>query len=629
MPRQRRSLRTDGAYYALMVCTDYRLPDSVFSFTHQAEEIEVTKLLNSRSEVCLIQAQRHQEPLLTIHDRLRIIGHAQRWEFVLLGRVSLDAGLVLRPQRPVDLWRITRDIWARVDWPQDLPGTPYVDLATGQCLLLTSTVDRAGWRSVFPSGSPGAPIRRGLRPVWISHRFTPAMPLRGALKMKPDEPYRPGKAYRREIMRSQTARLLARIGALLDVTAEPSSRFRSVSSLQEHRAYLLALRDVVQEARTSGTGLPLAVVQQVAAEGDPEGIRRLPVDRIACWIDDLHSMIAVVESIVLQQRWPRREHLLADVLPLAVVQSTFDSLTSLTTLPLRSSPAAWFGASLRLLTLGVAKRLPHNVVASLSQDFGVAPPPQATTVEFPLNLDMRAGALPLLARPAAQLVFEDNLSPAPGQGYAFFELKRFVSQFAPRTDKRGGGGDIWRIVEPGDIYRMASPVRRFIRHCVYDVMATLLVGPAYAYALTRFCFGEAYQLGGRPPLSSTVEMFPVPTLRERLSLCLHCLEVMGVDCALDFGEAGVLPARGDDTVDNAILKAPLRLYTQAVHSRAVGPVKRALQNGKVVRGTPREILNALWDAVVRRESQVNEVSLFLSLAGFPHGPFWHPAAVID
>jgi hypothetical protein len=319
-----------------------------------------------------------------------------------------------------------------------------------------------------------------------------------------------------------------------------------------------------------------------------------------------------LENAVTQHRVPHAETLLAGALPLHAVQRVIDTCFDLSTLKKTSHPVATFALEVELETLGVADKSLHTMLSGQVQ-WGFPGPAEAPVIKYPRYFDMRAGALPLLARPAAQSIFEDCLDGGRQVAEEFFAVKRFASQFLPKRLYDQDASQDWRIEKPDDLKMMPTPMRTPLRALAYDALATLLMGPAYFYALLRFSLGSYYEFFfGQPvmPLAHGVMVY-TPTLRDRLAVCFRCLEVLNVPCRFRFTENDYST---DERIDIAILETPFKRYDPGTHGRAVNEVKPQLQRNEIPEAHPREVLNALWDGVVKRDAFVNEAATYLSIA---------------
>jgi hypothetical protein len=603
----RDSFRLHPDYFALLICKEID-PHTLLPSDEHLPRVRVQEWTCPGGALLVLSAPKHQEPLFAIRDRVTGLGlGACAVHFV----AALENGTDMDYDGTFCLNRLpTHGVATLLGFPG--PERIFVDLRTGGGFTLSRT---SGLTS--PGYAGEETVLQGLvlsaDHLWGADSSSGHEPTRSA--------YDPAGAYMREVQRSQSARLLSRISTLLQVTRD---RGRGLTApIHEHTRYLRGLYEEVQTFRDGGSSVTLSAVQ--GPKISHSGFRQLNMDKLADWIRHLHGRLGELEQTFLQQRVAPSEPLLGGPVSLAAVQNVFDSLIAESALARTSRPLATFSLTTRLSTLGSAEQMDHAWAVWMAHQFPTARlPAEATIVEFPSYFDARAGALPLLARPAAQSIFEDNTGHIPSQLlYDFYPIKRFVAQFMPSKIAGEDTTRLFHIKSPSHIHFIPSAVLRSIRHVVYDVLATLLMGPAYVYALLRFELGNFYQVLFRNRILAVAHgMLYEMSLRDRIAVCLRCLELVGIPTALDFTDLGISPARGDSAVDSAILTTPVSIYDADAHQRAVTSVKERLQRGELPAGNPRSILNALWDAVVRREEHVNELAVFLGVSGFPSGPLW-------
>jgi hypothetical protein len=619
-------MRVSDQYTAVILSLGTRLPAGILSAAPELGRVDIDTFANSRAETVVLSAYRHQEPLLAIRDRVQVLVGRGGTEFLVTCRIRTKRRIGSSHRGPVDVWVLPRAVWTGPIRSVVLPHERHMDLSTGRAILLTDSLDRPKWLEALSTTTRARPLRMNL----VRQMPPPTGPGRSEAAStgdaaRPRTGYDPIGAYTREVERSQTALALHRVNTLLEVVrTDPMAR--DAVGLHEVEQWLLAVRTELVTLR-SGVASPLMhLVAGVPADGDMEGLRRLPIDRIARWLQHTQEDLAHAEAALVQHRAQSASSLYNHGLWLLAVQRVFDHAKSLTSLPRVTRPVALLGPTLSLLTVSTSERATHTMMTNMAGSLGMPAPTEATFVQFPDYLRHRAGALPLLARPAAQSLFEDNFSESPGQGYAFFALKRFVSQFMAKTftgHDESRGNRIFPIREPEELRYLPPPLRRPLRFLLYDVMATLTMGPAYVYSLSRFCLGSLHEMFVHPlaynPVDYTIYDL---SIARRMGICLRCLEVMSIPFELSLSRFGVFPLRGNEFIDRAILDAPLRIYSLRDHARAVDDVQKALQAHRIIEAEPRLVLNALWDAVVRRKGYVNELATFLSLVAFPRGSFW-------
>jgi len=141
-----------------------------------------------------------------------------------------------------------------------------------------------------------------------------------------------------------------------------------------------------------------------------------------------------------------------------------------------------------------------------------------------------------------------------------------------------------------------------------DLIAISLTGPAYLYALSRFATGTLHEFVGDSMVSDTH-----PAFRKRILLCLEFLQAIGIIVPY---ESEYLE-KPEGSFPSALVKKILAYvempYLLEDHEKAIGRIKSDLLNGRQVSASPVLVLNALWDAVMKKEGYVNEIAVLLSL----------------
>ncbi len=612
----RDKLQIDPRYRALALIFNSRRPSAALEWFTTLPDTEYVEWVGLDVRALLLTAGEHQEPLIEFHDRIRSAYTVQELRYDFIAEILRDA--TARDDAPLTSIAIDTSSGALSDINVPNGTRVFIHIAQGQIVQIglrvaaapiphhskrrtgpaKRTRDVLGTPSAFPLVLKRLALQSRGKSTTIAKQLTGNR-----------SPYEPYAAYVREVARSQVARLSARIAGLLDVLNSGERRSR-VASFAQHYDYLLYLqRDL--HAFQQGTQSQLVDMVQFAGAG-PNARLETPVDRLAQWLRFLHRQVGLLENAVTQHRVPHAETLLAGALPLNAIQRVIDTCFDLSTLKKTSHPVATFALEVELETLGVADRSLHTMLSAQAK-WGFPGPAEAPVIKYPRYFDMRAGALPLLARPAAQSIFEDCLDGGQQAADEFFAVKRFVSQFLPKRLYDRDASQEWRIEKPDNLKMIMSPMRTPLRALAYDALATLLMGPAYFYALLRFSLGSFYELFfGRPvmPLAHGVMVY-TPTLRDRLAVCLRCLEVLNIPCRFRFTENDYST---DERIDIAILETPFKLYDSGAHGRAVNEVKPQLQRNQFPEAQPREVLNALWDGVVKREAFVNEAAAYLSIA---------------
>lgn len=258
-------------------------------------------------------------------------------------------------------------------------------------------------------------------------------------------------------------------------------------------------------------------------------------------------------------------------------------------------------------------------------DIGVEVPafdPRSFLLLLPEHLQLRIGALPLVAHQIAHALIHDH---APDEQDLIF---RWLRQNMERGDMSHALARAFAaFVHPEGSVLYATQLHpnlmaidhgkgpfeighRWAHEVLCDLLAILLAGPAYVYALARFATGELAHFTTMTGFSADR-----PTLERRLEICLEYMAVLGYDSTF----TSFFPAtgRGQFPAPLAEELAALipRAYTLEEHERVLTETKAALKRGVIARAPPTWILNALWDGVAKSDGYVHEIAAAMGLAG--------------
>src|SRR5216684_2817833 len=220
-------------------------------------------------------------------------------------------------------------------------------------------------------------------------------------------------------------------------------------------------------------------------------------------------------------------------------------------------------------------------------------------VEFPAEIRLRFGAIPVIAREIAQMKGHeiDTIAAKFHEELAFgFHREWHTPEL--RLAERGSADDARDRYLETDLRALAA-----------DLLAVAAVGPQYVFAVARFAVGTLGDFSTAAWHSTNRLSF-----RFRISACLGLLNSLG-----DYPPfvSPYLP-EGPKALPDSIVSAV---------RRAVGDIKphepneivritKALAAGSIVSdASPSAILSALWDAVARGSGYLNEVAALISLAG--------------
>jgi hypothetical protein len=222
---------------------------------------------------------------------------------------------------------------------------------------------------------------------------------------------------------------------------------------------------------------------------------------------------------------------------------------------------------------------------------GDAPGVMGMLVSFPRRLVLRAGALPVLANPVTVATCDIE---TPARELSLGDLTKAGEALGVRLD----GG-------PASTAEDAAGALSRAEVLLCDLVAVCVAGPAYVFSLARF------QTGSMSGGAATLPAERAPALDERIRACLRLLRRLRVQ--IPFASRYV----ADDRMpcNKQLADTVLGLVRERYDGRQsrLRPVIKALRKGEIVDEPPSLLLNALWDAVVRRSGYLNEVALYESL----------------
>ena len=222
-------------------------------------------------------------------------------------------------------------------------------------------------------------------------------------------------------------------------------------------------------------------------------------------------------------------------------------------------------------------------------------------ISFPQRLTFRAGALPSLGHAVAHLV-------ADLHGAGIHLCDQFDPHVGPPIDPQTlvpTNDTGW----PGWSYELRHEHMESLRHSLLevlaDLLACLLLGPAYVFAMARFATGALHRLYPRGP-----------ALDVRLQTCLEFLATRRMPISFESSFLSSRPHADLTVLFEAATQMVEHPYTLTDHAQALD-VQAALQAGTIVNAEPAVVLNALWEAVSRRAPYVNEAAVVLSVLNRP------------
>ena len=225
-------------------------------------------------------------------------------------------------------------------------------------------------------------------------------------------------------------------------------------------------------------------------------------------------------------------------------------------------------------------------------------------IEFPAEIRLRMGAVPVIAREIARM-----------KSHA---LDTIAAQFC---DEQSNGSDLaWlfpetdyrqRIRRDQDLGQRFDPVYQMGKELAADLLAVAAVGPQYIFAIARFAVGTLGDFSSADRQSNQSNQL---SFRARLSACLGMLAALG-----DYPPfvSPYLP-EGRGTLSSEIVNLVKRGASTCFDydPDELTRIFRLLRRGSIVdKACPTSILAALWNAVALRSGYMHEVAALMSLAG--------------
>ncbi len=222
---------------------------------------------------------------------------------------------------------------------------------------------------------------------------------------------------------------------------------------------------------------------------------------------------------------------------------------------------------------------------------------------LPRELKLRLGAFPVVAHQVAHQVVKlrigsvrELISKKPEDSL----LQEIIKVFDNKPEQSAN-------VQDHDPINNLEDFTRWAEELVCDLIATTVAGPAYVCAMARFATGTLSDFIGRG--SSTLSF---PSYSSRVLVCLRFLNSLGfnIPFSSEYLVSDIKPLE-EDFVKGIVALVP-NPYT-VEQNKELGRIQAELMAGRIVKASPVQILNAIWDAVIRKSGYVNEISTLISL----------------
>jgi hypothetical protein len=246
-----------------------------------------------------------------------------------------------------------------------------------------------------------------------------------------------------------------------------------------------------------------------------------------------------------------------------------------------------------------------------SSDGGEKPTREIQLLSIPHTFRLRLGALPAIAHPIAHLWSSSAawklVTESARERHSGFAVD-VLRQVAPDLG-RTSFQDLPLEKEVELVEKQLRPAQRWADEIVADLLACAVCGPAYLFSLARF---TSYPVSSVRKSAKTAGEFP--PIRDRISLCHSFFKTSGIEVPFHSRFMPDPVAADLGVLREEILGAVAKPYTGQEHAAATGNVKAALMRGQMVDVEPTQVLNAIWDGVVRKSGYVNEFSALTSIA---------------
>jgi hypothetical protein len=332
------------------------------------------------------------------------------------------------------------------------------------------------------------------------------------------------------------------------------------------------------------------------------------IDRIRnLSLNPRHDILSVIDDLAMSLRAKRRASF-----GLYTNLRDFEWPPSSPTMNYERAATSLMLRAVRRYAHEVAKRLDvdeYNFMPVVGQDYDVHPglfsvrykkhltytTYQTVLVEFPAEIRLRLGAIPVIAHQIARMRERD--------------LERIANLLAEKEDSpdlrclfRGNHG---HHATDESRERDEYYAREKGKQLAADLLATAATGPQYVFAIARFAIGTLGDFG-----TEVLEHRHRLTLSARISACLQYLGELSPKFESPYF------TRIPHCLPPAVLDIVRRVVrTDGIDNRELQTVTETLRDGRIVAdASPIAILAALWNAVVRRSGYLHEIAALISIA---------------
>jgi hypothetical protein len=240
-------------------------------------------------------------------------------------------------------------------------------------------------------------------------------------------------------------------------------------------------------------------------------------------------------------------------------------------------------------------------------------PKKTVMIGCPRNLQLRLGALPILAHGIAhEFIRSEESLYSVREKLTEFLLPEILDRRSPSQTIKRVTLKNWHQLPPDERAMLHDMAKNWAEELFCDLVGVMTLGPAFLWSFFRFLTGTLNEFtDSKRGWTSRTH----PPLTLRASAMLETMKWMGLPSEFHTR----FPLASSFTVPTAITAAIYRAiprpYSLEDHKNATGSVKAALQAGRMVSSAKTLILNAMWDGVIRADGYVNEVAVALSLLG--------------
>ncbi len=239
----------------------------------------------------------------------------------------------------------------------------------------------------------------------------------------------------------------------------------------------------------------------------------------------------------------------------------------------------------------------HSSTHPFGSDITGDLPHQILLTTMPVQFRFRLGALPALAHEVAHVIVNFSQKTSGDK----------IKKISKILEEEIYGKEMVKYFKLFEEKGKTEDERlSIIFEILCDLVATSLSGPAYLYSVCRFATGTLSEFR-KTDLDKTDSLFA-----KRILFCGSLLNSIGfiLHFTSQYLDLDYKPLPQE--LWQQVISLVERPYLPQEHEK-IEEIKSQLALGKPVKAPPTLILNALWDAVVRKAAYINEIAVLTSL----------------